>query len=176
VRYMRGHATLIIAGANETTNVAVFSVGRDNAVNQSLFRPGENYDGIADLATLAILSTDGRFGSVFGGDAHFFATRSLAGIYAPNVEFGGSVTVHDVTAMDNATPMLLVGQAAAVRIAGGNLAQPNNRAVQVGMIGRVQSIDGTTSGGRALPAQTIQGRLEQNGRDVTSTLTSGSSP
>src|SRR3954469_21085245 len=32
VSYMKGHATIVIAGANETTNTSVFSVGRANAV------------------------------------------------------------------------------------------------------------------------------------------------
>jgi hypothetical protein len=38
VAYMKGHARIAIAGADETTNVSVFSVGRSNAANQGLFR------------------------------------------------------------------------------------------------------------------------------------------
>ncbi len=176
VRYMKGHATIVIGRAAESSNVAIFTVGRANAVNTDLFRAGEVYDGVADVATLAILSRNGRFGSVFAGDAHFFATRSLTGIFAPNVQFGGSVTVSDITASDSATPMLMLGQAGEVRIAGGDLGQLNNQPVRAGMINRVQFVDGTASSGRLMPAQTIQGRLQQNGRDVTTTMTAGSAP
>jgi hypothetical protein len=176
VNYMKGHATIVIAGADETTNVAIFSVGLETALNQSLFRSGESYDGVADVATLAILSRNGRFGGIFGGDAHFFAVRGYTGIFAPNVAFDGGVTVSDITASDNATPVLLFSQAREVRIAGGSLAQSNQQPVQVGMFSRVQFIDGTASSGRPLPAQTIQGRLDQNGRDVTTTMTSSATP
>ncbi len=176
IAYMKGHATIVVAGADETTNVSVFSVGRANAVNQSLFRDGEGYDGIADIALLAIMSTNGRFGGVFTGNTHFFSTRSLTGIFAPNVEFTGRVVVSDITSHDNATPMLLLGQATSVLVAGGNLAQPTGRPVQVGMFGSVRLVDGTASDGRILPAQTIQGRLEQNGSDVTTQMTARAAP
>ncbi|MEO5958836.1 MAG: immunoglobulin domain-containing protein, partial [Opitutaceae bacterium] len=54
VAYMKGHARIVIAGANETTNVSVFSVGRANAVNQSLFNDAATYDGLADIASVAV--------------------------------------------------------------------------------------------------------------------------
>jgi hypothetical protein len=178
VSYMKGHATIVVANTDETTNVAIFSVGRNNAVSQSLFRDRESYDGIADVATLAITnpSLPGRFGGIYSGDAHYFATHGVAGIFAPSAQFTGPVTASDVSASDSAFPMLWLGQANEISIAGGNLAQPNNRAVQIGMITHVRSVDGTTSGGKTLAAQTITGRLEQNGRDVTGALTSTSTP
>jgi hypothetical protein len=176
VSYMKGHATIVIANANETTNVSVFTVGRANAVNQSLFREGESYDGMADLALLAIMSVNGRFGGIYTGNAHYFATRSLTGIFAPNVQFGSRVAISDITAQDTATPMLWLGQATDVRVAGGNLAQPTGRPVQVGMFSSLQFVDGATSDGRILSAQTIQARLERNGADVTAEMTSRTSP
>ncbi len=85
VTYMRGHAGLVITGADETTNVSVFSVGKLTAVNPALFRDDVTYDGVADLAFIAILSRDGKFGGVRAANANFWSTTGLTGIYAPDV-------------------------------------------------------------------------------------------
>src|SRR5205085_9773984 len=44
--YMKGHASIVITGANESTNLGIFSVGRATAVNQALFRDDVTYDGM----------------------------------------------------------------------------------------------------------------------------------
>ena len=49
--YMKGHAGIVVTGANVDSNLTIFSVGRGNAVNQGLFRSDVTYDGFADLAS-----------------------------------------------------------------------------------------------------------------------------
>ena len=165
-----------IIGANETSNVSVYSVGRLTAVNPALFKSDVTYDGVADLAYLAILTTNGKFGGVRAANTSFFATQGITGIYAPGVQFTGPVYVGDISASDAASPLLLLGSAGDVRIAGGDLWQANGRPVQVSGISQLKFVDGTTSGGALLPAQTDKSRLEQNGADVTTQLVGGSNP
>ncbi len=176
VNYMKGHAGIVISGADETTNVSIFSVGKANAVNQSLFRSDVRYDAVADLAYLAILSANGKFGGLRAANASFTAVKGLTGIYAPDVQFTGDVYVGDIHASDAATPVLRLGASSVVQINGGDLSQPNNRAVQVSGITQLKFVNGTTSAGDPLPAQAIRGRLEQNGVDVTAQIAVAPSP
>ncbi len=170
VSYMRGHASIVVVGADETTNVSVFSVGKINAVNQALFRSDVTYDGVADLASIAIQSADGKFGGLRAANASFWATRGLTGVYAPGVQFVGPVYVCDITATENATPVLLLGEGSDVRVTGGDLAQTNGRAVEVSGIAQIKFTDGITSQGDALPAKQNQARLEENGANVTTAI------
>lgn len=172
VAYMRGHAGLVITGADETTNVAVFSVGRITAVDQSLFREGVDYHGVADLAFIAIASANGSFGGVYAGNANFWSTRGSTGIHAPGVRFNGPVNICEITATEEATPVILLGAVTDAHIAGGDLAQTNGRAVQVSGLTKLRFVAGMTSHGRELPALICQGRLEENGSDVTAKLVS----
>jgi hypothetical protein len=167
VTYMRGHAGLVITGADETTNVSVFSVGKLTAVNSALFRDDVTYDGVADLAFIAIESRDGKFGGVRAANANFWSTTGLTGIYAPDVQFTGPVYVCEITATENATPVLILGSAADTKVTGGDFAQTNGRAVQVSGLTQLQFVAGMTSQGQSLPALANRGRLEQNGRDIT---------
>jgi hypothetical protein len=170
VTYMRGHLGIVITGANETTNVSVFSVGTVTAVNSALFKSDVTYDGMADIAFLAVATTNGRFGGIRAANASFFATHGLAGVYAPGVAFTGPVYVGDINAFDTATPTLVVGSGSDIRITGGDLAQTNQRAVQVAGFTQMRFTDGSTSHGAILPAQTNRARFEQNGTDVTAQI------
>jgi hypothetical protein len=176
VNYMTGHAGIVISGADETTNVAVFSVGTITALNPSLFRDDVAYDGVADLAFLAIASANGKFGGVRTANVNFYATQGLTGIYAPGVRFTGPVYVGDINASDSATGVLLLGSSADVRVAGGDLLQSNGQAVQVSGISALRFVDGSTSHGGRLPAQTNRARLEQNSADVTAQIVVNPSP
>ena len=168
VAYMKGHATIVVTGANETTNLSVFSVGRANAVDQSLFRDDTTYDGVADLARIVIIRSSGNFGGLRCANVNFFAAEGFTGIYAPSVVFRGPVYVGDVNAFDAAEPTLLLGVATDdTLIAGGDLFQTNGRAVQVGGLSRLEFVAGTTSHGVTQPAQSNQARLEQAGVDFT---------
>jgi hypothetical protein len=170
VLYMKGHANIVITGADETTNVSVFSVGRANAVNQALFTEGVDYDGVADIASIAIMSRNGKFGGVRTANVAYFNTRGVAGIYAPGVSFTGPVLVGDIDASDTAAPMLVLGNAPDVRITGGSAEQTNHRAVQVSGISQLRFVDGMTSQGVPLPAQPNAARYEQDGVDLTTQI------
>jgi uncharacterized delta-60 repeat protein len=167
VSYMQGHAGIVITGANETTNVSVFSVGKLTAVDQSLFRSDVAYDGVADLAYLAISSTDGKFGSVRTGNASYFATHGITGLYAPGVQFTGPVNLGDISGYDAATAMLVVGSASDLNITGGDLWQANRQAVEVSGINQLKFIDGMTSNGTLLQAQSNRAQLKEGDVDVT---------
>lgn len=171
VSYVRGHAGIVISGADETTNVSIFSVGRANAVNQALFRDDVTYDGVADIAFIAVLSANGRFGGIRAANASFSATKGTTGVYAPGVTFTGPIWLGDINAFESADPALIVGAAADVRIAGGDLAQINHRAVRVNGFSHLQFTGGQTSQGASLPAQTNHARLERDSVDVTTELT-----
>jgi hypothetical protein len=170
VAYMKGHLGLVITGANETTNVSVFSVGRGNAVNQALFRSDVTYDGFADLAYIAISSTNGKFGGVRAANASFWATHGMTGIYAPGVQFTGPVFIGDLNASETAVPQILLGSASDVRVTGGDLLQTNNAPVRVSGIAQLKFAAGSSSHGTLIPAQANKARLEQNGIDVTAQI------
>lgn len=174
--YMKGHAGIVLAGANETTNLSVFSVGRANAVNQALFRPEVAYDGFADIAFIAISTTNGKFGGLRAANTGFFGTRGMTGVYAPNVQFTGPVFVHNIDASADATPVLKIGSGGDVRITGGNLFQTNGRAVQVSGIAALQFTSGASSHGTLFSAQANQARLEQDGANVTARIVVNPAP
>ncbi len=173
ILYMKGHVGIVITGADETTNVSVFSVGRITAVNQALFKD-ITYDGLADLSFIAISSSDGKFGGIRAANASFYASSGLTGIWAPGVQFTGPVYVGDIDAFDLATSALVLGSASDVRITGGDLQQANGRAVVVNGISHLTFSDGSTSHGQILPAKTNAAQLQQNGTDVSTALTASS--
>jgi hypothetical protein len=176
IAYMKGHAGLVVTGANETTNLSVFSVGRANAVNQALFRDDVTYDGFADIAFVAIASTNGKFGGLRTANASYFAAAGFTGVYAPNVQFTGPVFVGDINASGAATPVFILGSGTDTQINGGDLLQTNGRAVQVAGLTQLKFVTGSTSQGTLLPAQPCRGRLEQNGTDVTAQVAVNPTP
>lgn len=180
VSYLRGHARIVVAGADETTNLSVFSVGRltawdptgafnflqassatnDPAKNGSpLFKSTVTYDGFADLASISILSANGKFGGLRTSNASYYATSGLTGIYAPGVTFTGPVFVGDINAADAAEPVLRLGSASDVRITGGDLAQLNSRAVSVSGFTRLRFSTGQNSHGVLFSPQTNKATL-----------------
>ena len=170
VDYVRGHVGLVITGANETSNLSVFSVGPVTAVNSALFKEGVTYDGVADVAFVAIQSANGKFGGIRTGNVSYYASQGFTGVYAPGVEFAGPINIGEVTAFDSATPVLVFGNAGTVNITGGNLEQDNGSPVTVSGITQVQFVDGQTSQGVTLPAQPNQGVLTESGVNVTSQI------
>jgi len=199
VLYMKGHAGIVITGANETTNVSVFSVGRatafdptgaynilqspgptnDPARNGSpLFigHDGTTYDGVADLAFIAIASANGKFGGIRTANADYYAVKGLTGVYAPGIQFTGPVYVGDINALEAANPVLMLGSAATTEINGGDLLQANGQSVNVSGITLLKFVDGTTSQGVSLPAQTNKATLIQNGVNVTAQIVGTTSP
>ncbi len=192
VAYMKGHGFITIAGANETTNVSVFAVGRATAfdptggynilqVPSATNDPQKNgsslfvghpdpTEGMANIGAIAITSTNGKFGGVRTSDAEYIHVLGLTGIYAPGVQFTGPVFVGDIFASELAVPTLILGSASDVRVTGGDLSQDNGRAVQVDGMTRLQMTAGSDSNGVAQPAQPLRARLVRNGVDVTDQL------
>ncbi|HVU24849.1 MAG TPA: immunoglobulin domain-containing protein [Opitutus sp.] len=172
--YMKGHAGIVITGANETSNLLVFTVGKVTAVNQALFKDDVTYDGIADLSFVAISSTNGKFGGLRLSDAALWSDKGVVGIYAPGVDFLGPVYVGDIDAMGDATPYLVIGSianASRVGITGGNLHQDNARPVHIAGFSQLHFQAGTKSDGTLLQSQSVDGVLVNNaGSDVTSTV------
>lgn len=167
VSYMKGRAGIVITGANETTTLSVSTVGTATATNQTLFQAGTTYDGVADLAFIAISSSNAKFGSLFAGNARFSAANGSTGLFAPGVLFTGSIKINDLDASAASTPFLVVGFASDVQILGGDLLQTNARPVQTRGLPTLTFAAGVNSHGVALPALTNQGQLVQFGSPAT---------
>ncbi|HVU22824.1 MAG TPA: glycoside hydrolase family 5 protein [Opitutus sp.] len=193
VNYMKGHAGIVIVGADETTNVSVFTVGRatafdptghynitkpisatnDPATNGSpLFAGHEatHYDGVAGIAFIAIQSRNGMFGGVRTANANYFAHRGLTGLYAPGIAFSGPIYLGNLEAFDAAVPVIQVGAVTDARITGGNLHQDNGAAVQVSGLTQLRFTAGSDSAGNLRAAQANQAVLERDGVDVTAAI------
>ena len=175
VHYMKGRAGIVVTGANENTNLTVFTVGRATAVNQGLFNDAVTYDGIADIAYIAILSPNGKFGGLRTADVRYSAGAGLTGVYAPSVQFGGPVYVGNIDATGTASPVLVLGGVIGegigkTWITGGDLLQANGQPVQMGGVTQLKFMPGQDSGGNLLPAQTNKAVLQQGGGDVTSAI------
>lgn len=173
VSYMKGHGSIVIAGATENTQVTVFSVGSVTSSNAALFPAGMTFDGVADLAYLAILGVNGKFGGIRTANTSFFAAKGLTGIYAPGVQVGGPVYVGDIDAFSDSRPVLVFGSTSEARITGGDLRQTNGQAVTVSGLALLNYAAGLKSNGAALPIQTNQARLVENGLDITTALARG---
>ncbi len=175
VRYMRGLATIDIAEPDATSNISVFSVGRANAVNPSLFVDGMNYDGYADIALIRVPVVTTRtpntaFGGIRAGNVQFFALTGPTGIMMDRTDVQGPVVVGDISANGDAEPDLMFGARSAfgtITVAGGDLAQANGRPVQVNTRDLVVMSAGATSAGAVLPAQRCQTRIFLGLQDVT---------
>ena len=197
---MRGHAGIVVTGANDTTNLTIFTVGRATAFDptgafnillpiSTTNNPANNgsslfvgqastvYDGVADLAFVAISSTNGKFGGLRTANASYFATQGFTGVYAPGVTFTGPVYVGDINASSSAIPVLLLGGATGnTWITGGTLTQTNGQPVRVSGITQLKFVAGTTSGGATLTAKANAAVLQQNGVNVTSQIVVNPSP
>jgi hypothetical protein len=170
VNYVKGNATIVVNDADESTYLSVFSVGKNTAVNQALFKDGVAYGGFANIATIAVLSANGKFGGLALGDTNFIGTQGFTGVYAPGINFTNTVTIGDITADGTAIPAILLGGSTQVRIAGGDLYQANHAAVQVSGFTALPFVLGASSQGTAVhPA--IAGQLMEAGVDVTSRAT-----
>jgi hypothetical protein len=171
VAYMRGHARIYVLDSDANTHISVFSVGRGNAVKQTLFKDGVNYDGIADIALIAIATPTGQLGGLLCGNTHFFASSGFTGVYAPDVAIStGVCRVHDISSDGDAIPVLLTGATPKIEITGGSLQQPNNWPVMIGGVASVVFSNGATSHAVSLPRQTNKATLFRNDTDVTASI------
>lgn len=170
VSYMKGNARIVITGANEQSNMSIFSVGPITAINQALFRDDVTYDGVADIASVAILSTNGKFDNLRTANTSYLATAGYTGVHAPGVAFAGVVYVGDIVAADAAIPVLMIASSNTTLIAGGDLLQTNGHAIQVGSLSKLNFVAGTTSHQGHLAAQQNRASIEFDGTDVTTAV------
>ena len=172
IEYMKGKATVILSGADETTHFTIYSVG--TFTNPGVTRPDVPYAGWADVAAAGVISSDGKLGGIHQGNVGYNATSGLTGLYAPTVtSIGGLVVVHDIEASDSAQPYLFFGTGGTVnvKIAGSNLAQPNADSITVRGLSKITMGAGQDSCGRDAPALAIQTALvNEAGDDVTAAL------
>jgi alpha-tubulin suppressor-like RCC1 family protein len=169
IQYMKGHATVTLAGADEDTHFGAYSVGVLRNTNPALYKSGVNYDGVVDLALINVSSPTNRFGGLRIANVELFAAKGLTGINAPGVRLAGPLNVHNVSAGGTASPVLQSGtiDSGDIKITGGNLLQLNGRPIDFGQGQKVLMVDGTDSHNRLQPRQTNRGVLTRNGKDVT---------
>ncbi|MBK8475318.1 MAG: putative Ig domain-containing protein [Opitutaceae bacterium] len=175
IQYMKGKATIVLAGSDATTHFTVYSVG--TATNPGVTRPDVPYAGWADVAAAGIVSTNSALGGIHQGNVNYNAALGATGFYAPEVtSVGGLVVLHGITASASAVPYLYFGARGAVdvKIAGTALAQPNGDVLTVSGLASVTMGAGQDSCGRAAPAQAIATRLlKDDGTDVTAGVVTG---
>lgn len=168
VLYMRGHASILITGSDSSTNLSVYSLGKETMQNTAILRDDVIYDGWADIALIQIkpnpvVAGGSAFGSIRAGNVHFSARSGDTGIYAPGVHVQGVVVVGEVSAFDDAIPRLWFGtnsQFGAIVIAGGDLLQPNGRLIQIHYTMSTTMSGGKTSAGLVLPVQPMRGQFQ----------------
>jgi len=169
IQYMKGHATVTIAGADEDTHFGAYSVGVLRNTNPALYKPGVVYDGVVDLALINVTSPTNRFGGLRIANVGLFAAKGMTGINAHGVRLAGPLNVHDISAGGTASPVLQSGtiDSGDIKIAGGDLLQLNGRTIDFGQAQKVLMVDGTDSHNRLQPRQVNRGVLIRNGLDVT---------
>lgn len=191
IAYARGHASIVITGANENTNLSIFTVGRATAFdssgkynillapNATTNNPANNgsplfightnteYDGIADLSRISIISTNGKFGGIRAANASFYDIKGMTGIYAPGVAFQTVIYVGDINAYAAATPVFITGGVPDARVTGGDFFQDNGQPVRISGVTQLKFVQGSNSHGGLMGPFKNQAILHQNGVNVT---------
>jgi len=160
VLYVSGRSTVSVTGNTADTYVSIFTVGKETAVNQTLFPVGEVYDGVADVQRLEISGPE--IARIATGNTRFGGSSGLTGIFAPNTKVLQRAILHDIVASGSATPVLQFGAAStfsldagAVLLAGGSLSQNNT------------AIDVTSGTGTTLAKITTVSNVRSNGSSLT---------
>ncbi len=138
VDYVKGRPSFIIQEADNRTFFSVFTVGLINAVNQSIFPPATDYDGVADVAFLEVIDSSG-IGGIQCANTRFSDSKGKVGIDAASVPIATQILVGDIDAIDEADPFLLFGGGSfftpsanpGMRITGGDLTQSNGKSIIV---------------------------------------------
>ena len=142
VKYVTGKPSIVVEGADASTYVSLFTVGRLNAVNEALFPEGQEYDAKADVKLVEVINSS-EIGGLFMGNAEFSGKSGNVGVDARNVKVKQRVTFGDIDASDDAVPYLLFaeeafeeGQGPGPMIAGGDLVQTNGAPIVVALPGQ----------------------------------------
>lgn len=167
VLYMKGQATLVLSNSNESSHVAVFSVG--SVTNPAVIKPGTTYEGWASLRAVAVHSGVNKIGGVRLGNARFESTVGVTGLWAPGVS-SQTVFLSDLAAYSSATPVLAMSATTEIGVTGGGLFQPNGKAIHVEGISGLRMRAGTSSSGQIIGPSALLGRIERDGVDVTGSI------
>jgi alpha-tubulin suppressor-like RCC1 family protein len=169
VNYVKGRPRILIDGADESTFFSIFSVGRLNSVNQSLFPEDEVYDAQADVASVEVINASGM-GGILCANTNFSASTGNVGLNAPGVPVSVRVLMGDIDALGDAVPLLLFGDNSftvaapnpGLRITGGDLVQTNGSSIVIAPSGSTTpgfetliSQNNVKSDGTTQPTQSI---------------------
>lgn len=176
IQYLQGQPTIILAGADATTHLTVYSVG--TMTNPAVTRSGVAYPGWAVLVATGIVSASGQLGGLHQGNVLYVAVEGRTGVCAPSVSAVAQspVVVHNLAAADAAVPCLYFNPLGAiqVKIAGGDLLQFDGAAITVSGLSQVLMSAGQDSCGNPAPAQLNRARLvNPASTDVTTELVAG---
>ena len=138
VEYVTGKPSVVIDGADANTFFSIFTVGRINAFNQTLFPEGQVYDAQADVSLVEVVNSTG-LGGVQLSNPVFSGSTGKVGVDARGLPIAVRLTVGDIDASGDAVPHLLFGEGSftvpagnpGLRITGGDLLQTNGAAVVV---------------------------------------------
>ena len=138
VEYVTGKPSVVIDGADANTFFSIFTVGRINAFNQTLFPEGQVYDAQADVTLVEVVNSTG-LGGVQLSNTVFSGSTGKVGVDARGLPIAVRLTVGDIDASGDAVPHLLFGEGSftvpagnpGLRITGGDLLQTNGAAVVV---------------------------------------------
>ena len=177
-KYVTGKPSVVIEGANKYTFFSIFTVGKINAVNHSIFPAGQTYDAMADVKLVEVINSTG-FGGLQFSNVLFSGNTGKVGIDAKDVPISIRMTVYDIDARGSATPYLLFGKGSftiaapypGLRITGGDLYQ-SNRAKIVAISEAENPIfqGNVRSDGKELRAQSMRGSFDFIDRQVVSLI------
>ena len=169
VRYVQGRPTIRVQNATADSFLTVFSVGRANAVNPTLFPAGMTYDAMADVRLIEVHGAE--MGAILTGNVRYGAPDGATGIQAPDTAVRHRVVVGELTAGNLAVPLLRLGSGSplqwdggAVLVAGGRLLQGNRTPIDVGSgagtpLTAIRSVAGRKSNDEMLPAAALQAQF-----------------
>ena len=144
VKYVTGKPSIVVDGADASTYVSLFTVGRLNAVNENLFPEGQEYDAKADVKLVEVTNCS-EIGGMLMGNAEFSGKSGKVGVDARNVKVKQRVTFGDIDASGDAVPYLLFDEGAweeegegdpGPMVAGGDLLQTNGAPIVVALPGQ----------------------------------------
>ena len=139
VEYVTGRPSVVIEDADANTFFSIFTVGRINAVNQTLFPDGVVFDAQADVTLVEVINSTG-IGGMQLSNTVFSASTGKTGVNAEGITIGVRLTVGDIDASGDAVPHLLFGTGSftlpavgmtGLRITGGDLLQTNGASIVV---------------------------------------------
>ncbi len=185
VNYVKGRASIVIEGADDSTFFSIFSVGRPNSVNQSLFPEEEVYDAQADVSVVEIINSSGM-GGILCANTNFSASTGNIGLIAPGMPVSIRVLIGDIDALGDAVPHLLFGDNSftvaasnpGMRITGGDLAQTNELPIIIASSGSTTpgfetliTHNNVKSDGTTQPTQSIDAAFSNaDGDEITVTV------